>query len=513
MPIVLSATVVAGTNAPTLQSPTDASTSSLQGGVSCSFQYNPSVSGRSPSAWLLERQILGVGVWQWWNAALGEWTTTAVQNPWGGSGTTQTVAFPAGTWPDGHSYAWSAATVDQGGQSDYAEPFTVNGAGAVGVAITAPSGNVDVSDPLVTWTGSWPAGFQQAGFEVVVESGVASGATAPGTGTTLYDSGLVTSNAQSVRAPVAFPEGVALVVWVRLTGTAGLISEWASSDWSPVYTQPSAPSLSATAATWPATGHPCVNLSANWSVANLNPGSNAQAVVQFFYSEDQENWYSVRNGSTTYDAYTTQSGTATATDHEVAPGVERYYQAALFFYGTANTTPPVGVNRSVSPVANVLTTTTSWWLKHLTQPDLSVPLYLDRGSDLSLTRQDSQQSYWVDGREDPIILSDVIRMPTITVTIKFISDAAYHNFLALRETTDIYLFQGPSPAGAWYVRLGAVATDNTDIASLRWGAPDAVVRTVTIDMQAVASAGQGFTVGPPAPGEIVTAVGTVKLVN
>lgn len=483
MPIAIAATGSYPPNPATLVSPADAATESVQGGLSASWDYNPTTTGNTQTGWYFERQVLGVGVWQWWDDTNQAWSDGAVLN----SGSATSVTFPAGSWVDGETYAWSVSTVDAGGQSKYAEPFTIVASGVASVAITYPVGGIDYSDPTVTWTSSFALGFSQAAFELVIESGTTSGATAPGTGTTVYDSGLVASTAQSATLPYPLPPAETLTAFLQLSGSDGLLTPWAYAAFT-TPSGPSAPTLSATASTWASTGSAYVALSAAWDVSGSLP-SDYQTTVTFYYSDDGTDWYEVRGGQVSY--LNTSSGTATADDHECTPGVSRSYKAVLAYYPNHDS-PPENATTAVSNVVSATTTTGKWWLKHLTDPDATVGFSLAPG-ELSTIRTEREQVVQPIGRTDPVVLSDKLVLPTITLNIVFLTDANYQAFLKLRETQEVFLLEGPYPQGAWYVRLGDTTADSTNLSSLRFSTQ--TVRTVTIDCQAVASAGEGYTLG------------------
>ncbi len=147
-----------------------------------------------------------------------------------------------------------------------------------------------------------------------------------------------------------------------------------------------------------------------------------------------------------------------------------------------------------SNVVSAAPDTEYWWLIHPLQPALSCRVSLQRGS-LPSVRTERQQVVPIIGRPDPIVLTDTELLPKITVAMVFLNTPSYQDFLKLRATQDIVLFKGPFPTGAWYVKLGETTQDELDLATLRaYLSGEYLVRYVTLDLQAVAPAGNGYMV-------------------
>ena len=195
------------------------------------------------------------------------------------------------------------------------------------------------------------------------------------------------------------------------------------------------------------------------------------------YSDDEgETWYPVRGGQSLALALPAQS--VTVTDSEAPPGFTRLYAAVV----TSGSATSNAAEASCTPTSSLY-----WWIKDPLVGD-SLTVSLQPGT-LEDTSNDRQQLYQVLGRPDPVVLSDAFELPSLQLTLIFISDANYQEFESMRARQHILLMQGPHPAGQWYVRMGATKQDSTNLKSLRTYTTSngQVVRTVTLTCQAVAA--------------------------
>lgn len=143
---------------------------------------------------------------------------------------------------------------------------------------------------------------------------------------------------------------------------------------------------------------------------------------------------------------------------------------------------------------------TTWWLKDPLNSANNMPIFLAPGT-FDASSEDRQNIIQLLNRPDPVVLSDVIQLPTITATFVFVNEVAYQQFNNWRQLQRIGLFQGPYPVGHWYVRLGQTTNVKLDIATLRgwatpnpvlaaqmgWASPNIIKRAVDVTMQAVAA--------------------------
>ena len=145
----------------------------------------------------------------------------------------------------------------------------------------------------------------------------------------------------------------------------------------------------------------------------------------------------------------------------------------------------------VSPIAAASAnwaTSVRWWLKDPLNPSANMEISLQPGTfDTSATFP--QQVVFTIGRVDPIIMSDTPKLPTITaLPLRFISDAQYQAFEALRATGHVLLLQAPQEVGQWYVLFGDTKTDSLNLLSMRqWVESGVLIRDVTIAAQVVSA--------------------------
>ena len=133
-------------------------------------------------------------------------------------------------------------------------------------------------------------------------------------------------------------------------------------------------------------------------------------------------------------------------------------------------------------------TSVRWWLKDPLYPANNMEISLQPGN-MQTSASDPQQVVFAIGRVDPIIMSDIIKMPTITaLPLRFLTDAQYQAFEALRATGRTLLLQAPKEVGQWYIRLGDTKQDELNLLSMRqWVESGILIRDVTISAQTVAA--------------------------
>lgn len=142
---------------------------------------------------------------------------------------------------------------------------------------------------------------------------------------------------------------------------------------------------------------------------------------------------------------------------------------------------------AVVTITKTTSNTSTWWLKDPLNPANNMPIYLIPGT-FDTTSLDRQNVVQLLNRADPVVLSDVVQLPSMTMTMVFLTEAAYQKFENWRQLQRVGLWQGPNPVGHWYVRLGNTVDVKLDLASLRgWATPGLVKRAVDVTMQAVAS--------------------------
>ena len=132
-------------------------------------------------------------------------------------------------------------------------------------------------------------------------------------------------------------------------------------------------------------------------------------------------------------------------------------------------------------------TSVRWWLKDPLNPSANMQISMQPGK-MATTATDPQQIVFAVGRVSPIIMSDVIKMPSMNLPLRFLTEAEYQAFEALRATGHTLLLQAPKEVGHWYVRLGDTKNDQLDLKSMRqWVASGKIIRDVTVTAQTVAA--------------------------
>ena len=133
-------------------------------------------------------------------------------------------------------------------------------------------------------------------------------------------------------------------------------------------------------------------------------------------------------------------------------------------------------------------TSVRWWLKDPLQPANNMEISLQPGF-MQTSASDPQQIVFPVGRVAPIIMSDIIKMPTITsLPLRFLTDAQYQAFEKMRASGHVLLLQAPQEVGQWYIRLGDTKTDELNLLSVRqYLGSGIIVRDVTISAQTVAA--------------------------
>ncbi len=260
-------------SAPTLTAPANASTVDVAPGLTFSATYNPTDGGTQTS--YAFRVKTSTGAYNYWNASTSALQSTIVWNAVSTApGASWSLALPAGVLTDGNIYNWSFASGEaaSGQQGPFATDFTLISQAAPTVSVSAPSGSTTDAYPVVSWTAAMPSGAAQIGYQVIIESG-AFGLT-PGAGTSVWNSGAVSSTATSVGEPVGLQSGVTYRVFVQVTETNNVASAWAYSTFTASFVPPAAPTFTAVAGTDPVTGAPMATLTIQ---ANDNELTTAQA--------------------------------------------------------------------------------------------------------------------------------------------------------------------------------------------------------------------------------------------
>ena len=231
-------------NAPILTAPTNASYADLAAGYTFTWTFSdPNVSD-TQTQYAFRRKISGAGAYEYWNAGTGAFQGTEVFN----TSSAGSLTFAAGKWVNGNVYQWSVNTVDSAPTpltGVYATDNTVSASGAPAVSVTAPTGTQVTQTPTIAWTTTVQTGLgsAQTAYRVVVEGG-AFGST-PGSGTSQYDSGVVSSGAMTIVEPTVLVNAT-YRAFVQVTETGGQVSSWGFSSFTVALDSPATPVVVAT---------------------------------------------------------------------------------------------------------------------------------------------------------------------------------------------------------------------------------------------------------------------------
>lgn len=143
---------------------------------------------------------------------------------------------------------------------------------------------------------------------------------------------------------------------------------------------------------------------------------------------------------------------------------------------------------SIASISTAWPISVRWWLKDPLNPSANMEISLQPGN-MQTSSADPQQVVFPVGRVAPIVMSDIIKMPTITaLPLRFLTDAQYQAFEALRASGHVLLLQAPQEVGQWYIRLGDTKQDQLNLLSVRgYMGSGVIVRDVTISAQTVAA--------------------------
>lgn len=413
--------------APVLTAPAPASYQNLASGFTFSWTFSDPDSGQVQSSYALRRKVVGAPSYEYWNASTGAWQGTEIFN----STAAGSVTFASGKWANGNTYQWSVATKDNfsGGAATgpYASDITVVAQTPPSVVVNGPSGTITTSAPTVTWTDTLPGGATQTTYRVVVESGAYG--IVPGSGTPFFDSGVVSSSANSLGVS-GFINGVTYRVFVQVQETGGQTSGWSYSTFTLSLIPATAPGLVATGDA----------ANARTSLLITNNDSHSVAANLQYSDDGGVTWNSVRNGSSV--AIGPSPSSVTVYDYEATPGVARTYRVQVTYEATPNIITSAWVQ--AGPVTLTLTT---WWVKDVTNPALNKSL-CDAQQHVRNRKGDSVAVYPA-GRTKPLVLRGPVHGVDGTFRTVVKTEAERTAALALFAAQDSILIQDPR-GRQWY---------------------------------------------------------------
>ena len=193
------------------------------------------------------------------------------------NGETFTVVIPAGILADGHTYTWSMACQEGFAELEgsFSATQTFIGAPTPSAVITSPASTVTTLTPNVTWTPTTPAGSQTDYRFAIYDAPTET----PGTGTAVYDTGVVASSSHNIAIPSATLSSVATYYgYLQITETGGQTSAWMPFVFTVQLVDSVAPTLTGSITTEPTSGCPAPLLTANAGTGGTaNPNVRFQA--------------------------------------------------------------------------------------------------------------------------------------------------------------------------------------------------------------------------------------------
>jgi len=252
-------------SAPTLLGPINGAQEDVSGTPTFTWQYNATTAPGGQTAFAFRHKLSG-GSYSYWDVGTSTFGGSVVWN----TSTAQSITFPSGSWSNNTtSYDWSVATEDAGGQGVFASDFVLTGASAPVVTVTAPTGDITATEPVVEWTVIPTSGASQIAY--AVNTFTAAQQAIPG-----FDperspytdaSGTVSSSSPTYQIATPLAPGE-YYSYVDITQTGNQDNAYnAYTTFTVEADVPPTPTLTAIYGTDPTTGYPVIQLSAT---AELN---------------------------------------------------------------------------------------------------------------------------------------------------------------------------------------------------------------------------------------------------
>jgi hypothetical protein len=110
-------------------------------------------------------------------------------------------------------------------------------------------------------------------------------------------------------------------------------------------------------------------------------------------------------------------------------------------------------SRNDSDIASESVYNGSWLLKAVDQLDVALDLFVEN-QPLDIESPVDQAKFAPLGRRMPIIVSDVIQGDTFSMTLQFLGNEPWNEFISLRERQVTMLLQTPMEGEQWYIVFG-----------------------------------------------------------
>lgn len=228
-------------------------TSPLNGGFGDGSQgftfqatWNPT-DGSNQNAYALRIKQAGSPTYLYFNASSNSLQVGIVWNACSTApGGTTSAGVPPGLLTNGLSYNWSMAGQSVSGlQGPFASDFTVTCRVDIALVVTEPSGQVITATPVVGWVATPAPGCVQIAYRVIMydQAQFTAGGFTPGSGPSIWDSGVVQASASSVQSGALTVNLTTYRAYVQVTQTGGQTSLWAYSGFTLFLDTPATPTL------------------------------------------------------------------------------------------------------------------------------------------------------------------------------------------------------------------------------------------------------------------------------
>lgn len=247
-------------NAPTLETPANASYLTETSGVTFKAKYT--ASNHAPqTAYALRIKTSTSTTYKYWNGTALQ--SSVVYNILSvATGASFTVTLGGAILRNGTVYHWSVASEQGTKAGSFATDFAFTAAAPPSLTVTAPTGTATEGRPTVKWVTSAGSPTSQTNYRVVIytkDQHTATGFT-PGGSPHVWDSGTVASGATSVQIGTALQDNTTYYVYVQVKQDPTQTSAWAYSSFTTLFAPPAKPTVTAAVTTTATTSYPIVKL-------------------------------------------------------------------------------------------------------------------------------------------------------------------------------------------------------------------------------------------------------------
>jgi len=445
---------------PTLTGPAPgAVVNTKDSGITFLFAYNPGTDSGTINAVAL-RLKQGTDAYGYWNG-----TDFSSSDPvWNTvDAGTASVDIPADVIDASATpYNWSIACQESNAnlQGNFASDSSFTSEAKPTAVLTAPAGTADPSTLEAEWTTTPSSGASQTDYRVVIytEDQTEAGGFIPGSATgAAYDSGTISGDDDSLDlsgiATTNLPNAGPWVLYLQVTETGDLLSDWASTTFEVLYPPPAVPTLQAVPDTDSTTSMPITAITV-WQQDDPDDDpqgyvGNAEAQVQFS-DDDGTTWTDLRNGTATVGT----GEQVTVYDYEAPFNTARQYQARIV--GTA-------ADQSYSDWSDATSCTVTsdqWWIVIPTDTDYALAITrsgltpLTTNGIFELDEDEEQGVFWPPGSQTAIIVRGAVHQEEFDLDVMFTSDDDYATFTTIRRQQKTVLIR-THRGDIWYRALGA----------------------------------------------------------